>query len=415
MFENLFTHPLIIARHRTAPHQKTRVSFLEYCAKQGYPHSSLKKIAWILLVFCQSIDLFRPRLITTQEIEYAIDHRFRYAKRPKDAADSKSSRLLFIHVSKKWLRFCGYLVKDDNAVKTPFGNYIEKFIKYMRDERGLSSATITFNCEQITSFFKFFGHKKASLKDISIHDIDAYLVHQGRHGWSRRSLHTLAVALRAFFYYAETQGWIKGIAIAIDSPHVYAQENLPLGPNWNEVKRLIKSFSGDKKADIRAKAIVLLLAVYGLRRGEVAGLRLQDVDWRGEILHVTRPKQRCTQQYPLDQTVGNAILRYIKEVRPRCNLRQLFLTLDAPIRPLLPHAISHIVRSGLIRLGIDSPKKGAHCLRHACAQHLLSAGFSLKQIGDQLGHRSSAATREYVKVDLDGLRQVAELNLGDLI
>lgn len=158
-----------------------------------------------------------------------------------------------------------------------------------------------------------------------------------------------------------------------------------------------------------------MLAVYGLRCGEVAGLCLQDVDWRGEILHVTRPKQRCTQQYPLDQVIGNAILRYIKEVRPRCSFRQLFLTLDAPIRPLLPRAISHIVRSGLIRLGIDSPKKGAHCLRHACAQHLLSAGFSLKQIGDQLGHRSSAATREYVKVDLNGLRQVAEINLGDLI
>ena len=415
MFDNLFTHPLIIARHRTAPHQKTRVSFLEYCAKQGYPHSSLKKIAWILLVFCQSINLSRPGQITKQEIEYAIDHRIRYARRPKGATESRSSRLLFINISKKWLRFCGYLIKEEHATKTPFDNHIKKFIKYMRDERGLSNATITFNCEQLTNFLIFSGPKKVSLKDISIHDIDAYLMHQGSHGWRRTSLHTLAVALRAFFYYAETQNWVKGIATAINPPHVYAQENLPLGPNWEEVKRLVKSFSGDKATDIRAKAIVLLLAVYGLRRGEVAGLRLEDVDWNGEILHVARPKQRCTQQYPLDQTVGDAILRYIKEVRPRCVHRQLFLTLDAPIRPLLPHPISHIVRSRLISLGIDSPRKGAHCLRHACAQHLLSAGFSLKQIGDQLGHRSSAATREYVKVDLDGLRQVAELNLGDLI
>ena len=139
------------------------------------------------------------------------------------------------------------------------------------------------------------------------------------------------------------------------------------------------------------------------------------MDWSGEILHVTRPKQRCTQQYPLDQTVGNAILRYIKEVRPLCVHRQLFLTLDAPIRPLLPHAISHIVRSRLISLGIDSPRKGAHCLRHACAQHLLSAGFSLKQIGDHLGHSTNSATQVYVKVDLDGLRQVAELDMGDLL
>lgn len=188
MFENLFIYPLIIARHRTAPHRKTRIRFLEYCAKQGYPRSSLKKIAWILLVFCQSIDLFRPRQITTQEIEYAIDHRIRYAQHPKGATESRSSRLLFIHISKKWLRFCGYKVKEENAAKSPFDNYIEKFIKYMRDERGLSNATITFNCEQLTNFLKFIGPKKVSLKDISIHDIDAYLVHQGRHGVDDHSI-----------------------------------------------------------------------------------------------------------------------------------------------------------------------------------------------------------------------------------
>ena len=225
----------------------------------------------------------------------------------------------------------------------------------------------------------------------------------------------MAGVFRGFFRYAETQGWVSGIAASINAPHVYAHENLPISPTWEEVKRLIDSFSTDKATDLRARAIVLLLALYGLRCGEVAGLRLDDMDWINEILHVTRPKQRCTQQYPLNQTVGDAILRYIKKARPQCAYRQLFLTLDAPIRPLLPRCISHIVRSRLTILGIDVPKKGAHCLRHACARHLLDAGFSLKQIGDQLGHRSSSATREYVKVDLDGLRQVAELDLGDLL
>lgn len=415
MFDTLFTRPLNLARHRTAPCPESREAFLVHCAEQGYPHASLKKIAWILLVFSQSIDLCRPGRIMAKEIEYAVEHRIRYARRPEGVTESRRSQLIFIHTATAWLRFCGYVVEKEHATVNIFDEYIEKFTKFMRDERGLSNATITFNCEKLTDFVRFVGSDKASLSDISIHDVDAYLAHQGNHGWSRRSLHTLANALRSFFHYAEAQYWVKGVAAAIDAPRVYAQETLPLGPAWEDVTRLIDSFPSDGAADLRARAIVLLLAVYGLRRGEVAALRLEDVDWVGEILHITRPKQRRTQQYPLDQTVGDAILRYIKEARPKCTYRQLFLTLAAPIRPLLPRAISHIIRSRLITLGINVPKQGAHCLRHACARHLLESGFSLKQIGDQLGHRTSSATREYVKVDLDGLRQVAELDLGDLL
>ncbi|WP_081716363.1 tyrosine-type recombinase/integrase [Paraburkholderia mimosarum] len=227
-------------------------------------------------------------------------------------------------------------------------------------------------------------------------------------------MHTLADALRSFFRYAQAQRWTTGDAAAITSPRRYAQEGLPLGPRWDEVQQLVGCFSGNSAADLRDRAIVLLLAVYGLRRGEVTRLRLEDLDWAGEKLYVTRPKQRCTQQYPLDSVVGDAIVRYQKEARPQCIYRELFLSLDAPIRPLLPGCISPIVRSRLTALGIPTPRRGAHCLRHACARQLLAGGFSLKQIGDHLGHRSAAATRVYAKVDMDGLRQVAELNLEAL-
>jgi integrase len=159
----------------------------------------------------------------------------------------------------------------------------------------------------------------------------------------------------------------------------------------------------------------MLLAVYGLRRGEVAGLRLDDLDWEGELIHITRPKQRRAQHYPLLPAVGDAILRYLREVRPRCNTRALFLTLGAPIRPLSAASITPIAHGRLSRLGLKLSPRGAHCLRHACASHLLASGFSLKQIGDYLGHRSANSTLSYTKVDLIGLRQVAELDLGELL
>jgi site-specific recombinase XerD len=414
MFNTLFTRPHILTRHRTGPCAEARAHFLEHCAGQGYPRSSLQKIAWVLLAFSQSIDLCRPGRVTHQEIEYAVAHRIRYTRPPEHAADSRSSRLLFIQVATAWLRFLGRLEEPTCAPK-PFADLVDHFASFMRDERGLSPATIGFRCEQITNFLSTISHSNGSLSAITINDVDAYLSDRGRHGWSRRSLRTLADALRSFFRYAEAQGWSSGVAAAIDAPRIYAQEGLPLGPTWEQVQQLVGSFSGNSAVDIRDRAIVLLLAVYGLRSGEVTRLRLEDVDWVGEILHVTRSKQRCTQQYPLDPAVGDAILRYLKEARPRCSYRELFLTLNAPVRPLKPNCITPIVHSRLDALGIQVPRRGAHCLRHACARHLLAAGFSLKQIGDQLGHQSAAATRVYVKVDLDGLREVAELDLAGVL
>lgn len=269
--------------------------------------------------------------------------------------------------------------------------------------------------QQITNFLEAIWHPGISLSAISVKDVDAYLAHQGNQGWRRASLHTLASTLRSFFRYAEGRKWCSAISAAIEAPRLFAQEGLPLGPTWGEVQKLIASTTGDRAGDIRDHAILLLLAVYGLRRGEVARLRLDDVDWEGEVLHVVRPKQRCTQRYPLVASVGNAIVRYLKEARPQCACRELFLTLHAPIRPLLPASITPIVHSRLAAFGVNVPRRGAHCLRHACARHLLASGFSLKQIGDQLGHRSASATLHYARVDLDGLRQVAELDLGGVL
>ena len=94
---------------------------------------------------------------------------------------------------------------------------------------------------------------------------------------------------------------------------------------------------------------------------------------------------------------------------------EIFLTLKAPFRPLSPGALYHVVSTRLSELGITALRRGPHALRHACAGHLLSEGLSLKEIGDHLGHRSAYATRVYAKVDLAGLRQVADFDLGGLV
>lgn len=412
MFDTLFTRPHTLTAHHSAPFLESRKRFLLHCQELGYQARSIRKIAWVLMVFSKSIDLSLEQPLTHEEVAFAVDHRVRLIRNGRNN-DSQSSRRLFIHVATAWLEFLGVL-KEYQPERQPFTGYIEHYADFMHDQRGLSPVTISNRSNELTNFLLKVWQPGMTIDAITIQDIDAYLANQGNHGWTRTSLHALASILRNFFRYAEKQGWVSSISVGIEAPMVFREEGLPLGPKWEDVQRLIASFDGDCTIDLRDRAVTMLLAVYGLRRSEVAHLRLEDVNWTSEILHITRPKQRCSQQYPLVASVAAAILRYLK-VRPRSAYRELFVSVEAPIRPLSPARISGIVRDRLTQLGIDVPRRGAHCLRHANARHLLDAGFALKEIGDHLGHRSTTSTRVYAKVNLAGLRQVAEIDLEGLL
>jgi integrase/recombinase XerD len=160
---------------------------------------------------------------------------------------------------------------------------------------------------------------------------------------------------------------------------------------------------------------LLLLAVYGLRSGEVWRLRLEDLDWQDEILTITHSKNGGGQQFPLTHIVGDAILRYLQKVRPRSSHREVFLTIRAPIHPLTSGALFELVNRRMKALQITILHHGPHALRHACATRLINRGLSLKEIADQLGHRNLETTRIYTKVDLPRLREVANLSLGGLL
>jgi site-specific recombinase XerD len=185
--------------------------------------------------------------------------------------------------------------------------------------------------------------------------------------------------------------------------------------NRDEVVRLLATTEGDRTFDIRARAILMLLITYGLRAGEVSGLQLDDLDWEREMLRVRCPKPGRTHLYPLSRGVGQTILRYLSEVRPKQSDRRLFLTLRAPIKPLDRHMIKFIVSTRIDRLGVTGKRRGPHALRHAAAQHLLDQGLSMKAVGDYLGHRSVAATSVYAKVQLNALREVAAIDLEGVV
>ena len=125
--------------------------------------------------------------------------------------------------------------------------------------------------------------------------------------------------MRAFFRYAEMCQWCRpGLAAALKAPRVFAQGAIPVGPTWHEVQQVLALTNGDQPVDIRDHALLLLLAVYGLRAGEVVRLRLNDLDWEQERLTVRRSKSGRSQIYPLSRVVGAALIRYLaRRGRPR--------------------------------------------------------------------------------------------------
>ncbi|MEI8376476.1 MAG: tyrosine-type recombinase/integrase [Planctomycetota bacterium] len=399
MFDKLFKYRSIVARHREGPMRAERLAYLTHLANQGYARSTLRQISSDLVVIVRTLGLAsgRRKTMTRDEVRRKVA-----GQRP-------------FWCAVRWLKFMGRLQQRPMPL-TPCAKKIKAFADYMEREVELSPATIYSRCCRVTRLLDRLHVKRDSLHDITPHRIDMAfqkLLEPG--GYSRETIQTCATTLRAFFRFAEAQGWCrKGLAESVRNPRVFSHASLPLGPSWDDVRRLLATTEGDQRHNIRARPILMLLAIYGLRAGEVSRLRIEDFDWEHEVFRVISSKTGRVRTYPLTRSVGDAILRYLQEVRPRSPHRELFLTLGAPFRPVRS-AMCHIVDERLRSLHVSLPHYGPHALRHACAMRLLAAGLSLKEIGDQLGHVDPENTRIYAKVDLAGLRQVADFDMGGVL
>ena len=156
---------------------------------------------------------------------------------------------------------------------------------------------------------------------------------------------------------------------------------------------------------------MLLFATYGLRRSEAANLLLTDIDWIANRFTVRRAKRGGFQQFPLSEELATALRGYIDNARPRSSCPEVFMTLKAPLRPLVSHTVSDVVRSRFRKLGISSKHTGPQSLRHACATRLLQNGLSFVDIADFLGHRDTQSVNVYARLSIHMLREVAAMDL----
>ncbi|MCC6288488.1 MAG: tyrosine-type recombinase/integrase [Chitinophagaceae bacterium] len=418
LFNHLFERRHALKRHTSAPLLNERLQYLQHRADLKAKDGSLRIIATYLLIIMDFLKFYSIRLMSIQEINDAAQ---KWATNKmvvrRNNNYSKFSQRRFIYYAVNWFKMLGCLMEDPKPA-TPFQEYLDKYLEYMLQEQGLAEETIYIRTSLLKNFLILISTRVQTFAAILPGTVDEVLTMKyDVDRYSRRSVQSYASVIRSFLRYAENQKWCqRGIATSIKSPRVYRYETLPSAPHWEDVKKLVANSQTDYSTDIRDYPILLLLTVYGMRRSEVAGLKLQDIDWKNEQIYLRRAKRSKPQIFPLSKTVGEAILRYLKEVRPsHCRSKELFIARRSPYHPLTAQAIYAIVNRRLKPLSLPIKHLGPHALRHACATHLINEGFCLKEISDHLGHQELETTRIYTKVDLVNLRKVAEQNWEGLL
>lgn len=414
MFETIF-FPHTAKKHRAAPLAEQRERYLRHLKEIGTSRATLRKSANNHLNLVRLLNVQEGDRISIQDIEAAATIWSQPNGRRCDRAATAKTRQRFVSHCVDLVRYLGW-VEEVEEIRHPNHAEVRSFAGWLRNERGLAEATIDDYCRAADHFLLWLAGRGTSLIAIQMADIDDAIAAEHRRGaWSRRTIHDFAQRLRPFLGFAEYCGWCQpGLAAGIMAPRFRADETVPKGVKRDDVERLLASVQGERPVDKRDHAILMLFVAYGLRAGEVAGLRLDDVDWENGTLRVRCPKPGRTHLWPLSPTTGNAILRYLRDARPSGFGRSLFFTSRSPTRPLGTKALGKMVRERLAGIGVVSGRRGSHALRHAAAQHLLDQGVSMKVIGDFLGHRDPSSTAIYAKVNLAALREVAALDLEGL-
>lgn len=291
---------------------------------------------------------------------------------------------------------------------TPLDRLKAEYESYLRDQRGLTDATIYHCVRFLDRFMTFrFGEKLGDFDKITPHDVVAF-IRKLRGGTAPRDK-TAPSHLRNLFRFLFWSGKTKrDLAASIPRARQPARSTLPRYLKAEEVEKLLDASWAPTPVGRRNYAMLMVLARLGLRAPEVIAIQLDDIDWRNGTLLV-RGKGKRHDRMPLPDDLGKAIVDYIKNGR-RGPSRTLFVSHTPPHKPFVDAQILNTaLTQAFVETGLKPPQKyvGSHLLRHSLATDMLRKGASLDEIGDVLRHRSRMSTTIYARHDIDGLRSIA--------
>ena len=417
MLERYFIRPVTVDRIRSSWIGQPIEQYVTWLVERGYSARSIQRRVPVLVRFGE---FAREHGVTEQEqlpehvqpfVEAWLSERTTgrtpVLRRKKAGECVRNPIQQMLRLAMPDYTGAGRSHRPDN----PFEEGAPRFLEYLREEKGLRRSSIKYYGHCLRQFATYL--QRIGLKDVahlSPTVLSGFVTDYGpRVAYS--SLRNACGILRVFLRYLHRERVLKkDLSTAIEYPQTYRLSGIPRSISWDDVRRVLDAIDRRRPTGRRDYAILLLLVTYGLRAREVAALTLDDIDWRNDRLRVPERKAGHSTAYPLSPVVGDAILDYLKNGRPQTQDRRVFFRAMAPHTPIGEAAISARCGHYLRKVGIQIPRPGSHTFRHTCVQRLVDADFSLKTIGDYVGHRSPASTQIYSKVAIEALRQVA---MGD--
>jgi len=394
--------------------------FEEHLARARYSSTASKRylaVAGHFLKYIEGqhvpIDAVQPSHVTkylTRELRQFFR---RHGHAPVSVDHWRSSHTAGVH------RFLQCVVRQWPPSATPASHnaadcqaICAQYAQWLLERRGLAAETISERTAEAGRFLSWYGERNeaGTLSAMVVADVDAYL--QSRAPSLRRvSRKGVAQRMRCFLHFAHATGRTeRDFALCVIAPTLYAFESIPSALSPDQVDAVMQTSRHDQSPKgLRDYAILLLLATYGMRAGEITRLQLNDIDWRADRIFVRHTKTGSQSILPLMPAVGEALLAYLRQGRPKTDVREIFIRMRAPYRGFESGSSLYTsTRRRLDAAGVEpAGKRGPHAFRHARAVSLLREGTPMKIIGDVLGHRSASSTSVYLKLATEDLREVA--------
>ena len=292
---------------------------------------------------------------------------------------------------------------------TPFGSLLTEYDSFLRQTCGLSGHTCVYRLRNAREFLeRHYGESPPDPDRLRPADLQDYFRHHAGH-LTPGSVAVLANSLRSFFRFLTLlHGYDSSLCGFIPTAPQWPKDRLPRSLTDADLQAILAYFDVHTAAGRRDLAMIRCMSDLGLRVGEVAGLTLDDIDWRCGIVSIRNDKGRRGRTLPLPAPLGRAITAYLKSGRPSVTVRHLFLRHTVPVGSPVTHTlIRGVFRRAYASATGKTDSIGTHVLRHTAAARMRASGHGLKSIADVLGHRSVDTTAIYVKLDVEALRSVA--------
>src|ERR1700738_488770 len=410
MLERYFTRPATVDRIRESWLGDAIQTYVTWLAEQFYSSRCVIRRVPLLMRFGEF-----ARNRGTTHVEELHDHLEAFVRshlrRRVRPCQSRAARGQFIRDGRKPIEQFLRAVEAggppaEPVASRPFQGWAPGFFKQLREERGLSPTTLAGYALQLARFEQYVVARRLIADTLSPAIVDGFLAER-RVDVCARSLGSTCAALRALLRYLFRVGIVRrDLSLVVDGPRTYRLSEVPRSISAVEVKRTLAAVERRSIVGRRDFAMLMLLAVYGLGARGGAALLVDGNDWLASVLHVRGRKAGHAAVFPLTPEVGEALLDYLRHGRPDTPDRRIFFRIAAPRGAITHQVVSVRAKFYLRKAGITVQRPGSHTLRHSCAQRLVDAEFSLKVIGDFLGHRHAASTRIYSKVAIEALREV---------